>query len=272
MSPGVAYNLKVHRSEVVAQVLLAVFLSGFCGNCAGKQVNSKTVKTWRREVQCGINEFSDVASPHPLQYFTDDPFLRDEENDFCLNCTPERKSQVHKQHRFKTELSKIGEIQNFAVYNLFYYFDEGIESRTIDWKSILVRVPSGQFREIYHLQARGIEIDPAYFMDAGSTEILATSDSMGGTGNFSYESYWWFDKDGPVRINTDDAVSAALDILPAGYEIRNGGGLNMETLTFLSSVWKPGDAHCCPTGGGVEIKFRLDKGFLTIIHKRFTPD
>ncbi len=255
-----------------ARILIAILLSGFCADSAGKQVNSKA-RTWEREVQGGANEFTDLASPHPLQYFTDDPFLRDEENDFCVNCTADRKSQVHKQHRFKTELSKIGDIQHFAVYNLFYYFDDGIQSRRIDWKSILVRVPSGQFREIYHLQARDIEIDPAYLMDAGSTEILATSDSMGGTAHNSYEAYWWFDKDGPVKINTDEAVSAALeDILPAGSEIRTGSGLNIETLTFLSGVWKAGDAQCCPTGGGVEIKFRLDKGVLTVIHKRFTPD
>lgn len=257
---------------MLARVLLTIFLSTYCSKSAGKQVHRTNTALWQREVAGSGDESFDFATPHPLQYFTADPFLRDEANEFCVNCTPEQKSQVHKHHRFKIELSKIGEIDNFAVYNLFYYFDDGIESKRIDWKSILVRVASGQFREIYHLQGEGIEIDPAYFMDAGSTEILATEDSWGGTGNFSYEAYWWFDKEGPFRIDTEQALSIALEMIPAGSEIENGSNFNMETLTFLSNVWKTGDAHCCPTGGGVEIKFRLHKGSLIVVSKRFTPE
>ncbi len=263
--------MNVRRLALLARVWLVLFLSSHAAEPTTPPANTKTARAWQREVP-GLKREFDVSSPHPLNYFTDDPFLRDDGSDFCTDCTARGKSQVHQQHRFKTELSKVGETHQFAVYNLFYYFDQDIEAGKIDWKSILVRVPSGQFYEIYHLQAIGIEIGPAYFMDAGGIKILATSDLMGGTGFYSYESYWWFDKDGPVRINTDEAVSAALaDILPAGSEIETGGGLDMENLTFKSAVWKTGDAHCCPTGGGVEIKFKLDKGLLAAIEKRFFP-
>lgn len=102
--------------------------------------------------------------------------------------------------------------------------------------------------------------------------ILATRDSIPGTGNNYYEAYWWFDRDGLVRINADEAVATALkDILPAGLGVWKGGGLNLRDLTFESSVWKEGDANCCPTGGEVELKFRLDQGSLAVTDERFSP-
>lgn len=259
----------MRRLEVLAGGWLVLLLYSRFAECAVQPANAKPARAWQREVQG--QDFTDLSLPHPLNYFTDDPFLRDDERDFCTDCTARGKSLVRKQHRFKTELTKVGDIHQFAVYDLFYYFDKGIETGRADWKSILVRIPSGLLYEIYHLQAMGMEIGPSYFMNAGSTEILATSTPWGGTGNWSYESYWWFDKDGPVKINTDTAEAAALQIIPAGSEIENGGGLDMEHLTFESAVWKKEDAHCCPTGGSVEIKFKLDKGLLVVTDKRFTP-
>ena len=273
-----AYNLGVHARKELPRILLVLSLLCVSSESRVPQAKAKPVRRWERVLQ-GQQEATDVPSSHSLQYFTADPFLRDDGNEFCVACTASGKSQVHKQHRFKAELSEIGTTHGFPVYNLLYFFDDDIESGKADWKSILVRVPGGQFYEIYHLQATGIDMDTAYFMDARSSvdkravEILATSDVMPGTGFRSYEAYWWFDKDGPVRIDTDGAVEAALtEMLPAGTDIQTGGGLNMETLTYRNSVWKVGDAHCCPSGGGVDIQFKLDKGVLSVIHQQFKPD
>jgi hypothetical protein len=45
----------------------------------------------------------------------------------------------------------------------------------------------------------------------------------------------------------------------------------MRSLSYHSLVWKEGDANCCPTGGTVDVKFRLDGGHLVITRKGLNP-
>jgi len=51
--------------------------------------------TWQRHVFTPKGDFLDTPVPHPLAYFTRDPFLRDDGYDFCTSCTPEDKAAVH---------------------------------------------------------------------------------------------------------------------------------------------------------------------------------
>jgi hypothetical protein len=232
---------------------------------------SASAATWQRHVFTPKGDFSDSPAPHPLAYFTQDPFLRDDGNDFCTSCTPEGKATVHTHHRARTEVQSVGKLQGFAIYDLFYRFDDHIDSGQIDWKSILVETSPEQYREIYHLQPTQAEIGPSFFLKAGADEILVTRDQIPGAGNYYYEDYFWFDPGGPVRIDLDPIGQAVKSILPADSTVWNGGGLNMASLTYHMPVWKKGDAHCCPTGGTVDVKLRLDAGRIVVTSKHFDP-
>jgi hypothetical protein len=226
---------------------------------------------WQRHVVSGKGDSFDTPAPHSLAYFTKDPFLRDDGMDFCDDCTPKGKATVHTRHKFKTELRKVGDLQGFAIYDLFYYFDDHIATGQIDWKSILVQSSAGAYREIYHLQPTNALISPSFFVRAGPDEILVTYDLIPGTGSQIYEDYFWFGPDGPVRINTGPISEALKSILPEGLGVWKGGGLDMKSLKYHMPVWKEGDANCCPTGGMVDISFRLEAGRLLITRKHFDP-
>ncbi len=226
---------------------------------------------WQRHVLSGKGEFRDSPAPEPLAYFTRDPFMRDDGDQFCTACTPQDKATLHAQHKFKTELTKVGDLRGFAIYDLFYFFDDDIATRQIDWKSILVKVAPGRFREIYHLQPTQAIVRPSFLLKVGDRQILATRDQIPGTGNNFYEDYFWFDRDGPVRIDIDVIPKVLKAILPAGSGVWKGGGLHMKTLTYRMPVWKENDGNCCPTGGRVELKFRLDDGRLVVTGKHFDP-
>jgi hypothetical protein len=228
-----------------------------------------TSAAWDRHVLSGKGEFVDSPAPHPLAYFTRDPFLRDDGDQFCADCSAAGKAQVHEAHKFKTELQKVGRIGGFDVFDLYYYFDDDASTGQIDWKSILVETASGQYREIFHLQPTQAMIQPAYFVDAGGEQLLATRDVIPGTGNNYYEDYWWFGPEGPVRINLEVIATALRSSLPPGYGVWKGGGLDLPHLVYRSSVWKDGDANCCPTGGTVEILFRLQGGQLVATKTEF---
>lgn len=226
---------------------------------------------WQRMLVSGKGASFDTPGVHSLSYFTHDPFLLDDGDDFCGACTPQDKAAAGTQHKFKTELKKVGVLNGYGIYDVLYSFDDHINAGEIDWKSIVVSVSPGHFREIYHLQPPSAQIAPSFLLKVGTEEILTTRSLIPGTGNHYDEAYWWFGPDGPVRIDIESIPDVLPSLLPAGYEVRKGAGLNMKTLTFQRSVWKPGDANCCPTGGAVTLRFQLDRGRLVVIGKNYDP-
>ena len=224
---------------------------------------------WQRMVVSGKGVTFDTPVAHSLSYFTRNPFLRDDGDDFCGACTPQEIAAARSQHKFKTELKKVGDLGGYAIYDLFYFFDDHIGTGQVDWKSILVSVSPGQYREIYHLQPPSAQITPSHLLKAGTEEILATRNLIPGTGNQYDEAYWWFGPDGPERIDIESIADVLAAVLPTGFGVWKGGGLDIKTLTFRNWVWKPGDANCCPTGGAVTLRFRLDRGRLVAIQERY---
>jgi hypothetical protein len=98
--------------------LIPCFLAALSANAAD----------WQRHVFTPKGDSFDTPAPHSLAYFTRDPFLRDDGDDFCTSCTPADKATVHTRHRFRTELKKIGDLHRFAIYDLFYRFDDHVDS------------------------------------------------------------------------------------------------------------------------------------------------
>jgi hypothetical protein len=197
--------------------------------------------------------------------------LRDHGDDFCSDCTPQGKATVHLEHKFKTEVNKIGMLRGFAIYDVFYRFDDHVDAKTADWKSIHVEASPGQFHEIYHLQPTAGELNPSYLLKVGSEKIVATSTLIPGTGSYYYEDYFWFSSAGAERIDIEKITGAAQSVLPNGNGVWQGGGLDMTAQRYFMPVWKEGDANCCPSGGTVEIRFRLQDGRVVVTSKHYDP-
>lgn len=226
---------------------------------------------WQRHVQSGKGDSFDSPRPHPLAYFTRNPFLRDDADQFCSACTQSDKAAMRSRHKFRTEVRKVGKLYGFTVYDVFYSFDDDIATKQIDWKSILVEVSPGQFREIYHLQPIAGQIKPSFFLKVGAEEILVTRDLIPGTGNNYYEDYFWLSPSGAARIDIEAIIKAVQSVLPPGLGVWNGGGLHIGALRYHMRVWKESDSHCCPTGGSVDIRFRLDGSRIVVTSKRYDP-
>jgi hypothetical protein len=82
----------------------------------------------------------DIPSPHPLSYFTANPFLRDAGNEFCVSCTPERAAKAAENYSIRAEDKSVGVLSGFRLLDVLYY----VSSRSspnddmVKWKSILV--------------------------------------------------------------------------------------------------------------------------------------
>lgn len=223
---------------------------------------------WPRCLQTSSGETVDHTWPHPLSWFIQDPFLRDDGNDFCTSCTDQDKRAVHLTQKARAEVRRIGKLGRFEVYDVFYYF--GGEDR-IRWKSILVKTAPAEYCEIYHLQPIDALIEPSVLMHAGDVEVLATVSAMPGTGAFSYEAYFQQYRDRVMPIDFSPLGAATLSLLTPGREIRKGVGLDIKSLTYQSFVWKHDDANCCPTGGEVVLHFKIEASHIVVTDKRFDP-
>ena len=232
---------------------------------------SMNVMLWQRHLQSGKGDSFDSPRSHSLAYYIRDPFLRDDADEFCGDCTPNGKARVHVRHTFKTQAKKVGTLQGYAIYDVFYRFDSHADTGEIDWKSILVEASPGEFREIYHLQPIAGQIQPSFILKIGLETILATRTLIPGTGNNYYEDYFWFSPSGPARIDIETVTREVQSVLPAGFGVRKGGGLDMAALSYHMPVWKETDANCCPTGGSVDVKFRLNGNRIVVTSKRFGP-
>lgn len=86
--------------------------------------------------------------------------MRDASGDFCYLCTPEKKLAEAKKVKVKTDLTLVGKLAGFAIYDLYYHFDPTFP----DTKLILVQAGPHQYREIYQrvptqIDARAMLLD-----------------------------------------------------------------------------------------------------------------
>ncbi len=57
--------------------------------------------------------------------------------------------------------------------------------------------------------------------------------------------------------------------LPDGLAIWKGVAIDYETMSGRSSLWRPDDANCCPTGGIVDFKLQLNEDRTALVVEDF---
>lgn len=99
-----------------------------------------------------------------------------------------------------------------------------------------------------------------------------TRDREDGTGAYYLETYWAFDEDGPIQLNTGIIQQELAKLLPPDHGVWKGYGLNLKALCYRMPIWKKGDANASPTGGAVALKLTIENHLLTIVSKKFDPN
>jgi hypothetical protein len=119
---------------------------------------------WRRVVFSGKGKSVDVPAPHALSYFTENPFLRDDGNEFCELCTPTGKvasSQKYTIRSMVKPIKPVGVLAGYRIVDVLYYasplanasvtgakWKSGSERESDDWAILgcfLDRVNSDEF-------------------------------------------------------------------------------------------------------------------------------
>lgn len=82
-----------------------------------------------------------------------------------------------------------------------------------------------------------------------SDTILMIPVQLYGTGSYREDRFFLRRDTSWIAIDSHSFVEEMMRQLPAGVEIWKGIAIDPATLSFETSLWRPGDANCCPSGG-----------------------
>jgi hypothetical protein len=234
-------------------------------------LNLRADTVWQRHVLTGKGERTGLAAPHTLEYFTRYPMLREETDPFCYLCTREKRLSEAKTYKVKTELRYIGTIQGFAIYDLFYRFDNPSNP---DWKTILIKSGPNEYREIYHCEPWNTytRTPRSSIVNVGRESVLSTIYSHGGNKGGHTDDYFWFDETGPHPLDLTPVIEAAQSAIPKGYVLWawTDGALDSSAKLRWWVQKKP--AWMCCDDGEVEVHFKLDHGRAIVTRTRYDPE
>lgn len=223
---------------------------------------------WQRVVLSGKGRSIDVPTPRALSYFIANPFLRDDSDEFCEDCTPSGKTLSSRKYTIRSSVKPVGTLAGYPVVDVLYYPSplSATAPTPAKWKSILVQVGPDRYVEIFHLQAfyTSASVGPSRIVQSGNEAVLVTTDPDGGNGAGCWEAYWWFDNAGPHALDFSLLEAAIKQRLAAAHQEgavfrASCSSLNLNLQLVESAVQQP-TARCqaCGQVGNLIARFRLD--------------
>jgi len=205
----------------------------------------------------------DQPNCHPSDYFLSNPKQFDYGQDLFGEKPTAIKDTVKEEN--------VGEIEGFAIRQVLHAIPR--QGWNLFIKIILVERKAHEFCDIFNAEydASMESIDPAYIVEINSQKVLVTHDRVSGTGNWYVEQYWTFGKDGPVPLELSIVEQTLKKLLPAGREVRKGGGFDVERLCYAMPVWQREDANGSPSAGVVQLRFELQGHQLVVVKQRYDP-
>ncbi len=125
-------------------------------------------------------------------------------------------------------------------------------------------------------EANAYEAPTVFWPDDGADPIIAIAGIMEGNGNQNADALFRW-TNGPqtlVPVQTGNWIEAAPDPLPADLWIKKGLAFTYNPsglLTAGTSLWRPEDGDCCPTGGSASLIFDVRDDTLVLTHATYLP-
>ncbi|MDQ1155064.1 hypothetical protein [Brevundimonas sp. SORGH_AS_0993] len=124
-------------------------------------------------------------------------------------------------------------------------------------------------------EANDYETPVVFWPGDGADPIIAIAGVKKGNGHYSADALFRW-TNGPqtlVPIQTGGWIGAAPAPLPADLWIMKGLAFNYASglLTARTSLWRPEDGDCCPTGGSARLIFDVRDDALVLTHATYLP-
>jgi hypothetical protein len=223
---------------------------------------------WTRQVASGKGGHNDNPPAHPLNYFTDDPYMLADGGSPCTDCNIAGRvlagRRLANTYIIEADVRPVGTIDGVNVVDVLYRIGRREDGKPtqVEWKSILIETAPEQYHEIFHLEAAesGAEPVPSRFIQVGDQLLLSTKNSDGGNAGNCIEAYWLVDASG-ARMIDFSALEAAIR---ARVPPRTTFGIHCYALSLADQSVHTGiqraDAECRTCGyiGTANAHFRLE--------------
>jgi len=208
---------------------------------------------------------------HPLLYFTEYPWMRDEDGDVCIGCSPEERTAVAKRWKGSADVRLIGRVNGLAISDVLYRLSD--EDDGPRWKAILVETHPGLFTEIFHEQKNQGAINPSFMVKSGMESILGVVDQQYRLDEVEY--YWWFDSGRAVLLDFTPVWDAARKVLPEGtttLKAHLNGKVAFPRQVIDVATWPPDLRRCCASIGVVKVAFQIRAGIIVVTDAHYDPN
>jgi hypothetical protein len=118
----------------------------------------------------------------------------------------------------------------------------------------------------------GVWYAPPKILWIADQAFIGVAGAMAGTGAFNADALYRFTPgaDHPLtEIDNQTWRDVELPaLLPPGLEIWKGVAFNYDVLIARTSLWRPSDANCCPSGGEATLSFEIVDDRLVLVELR----
>jgi hypothetical protein len=207
---------------------------------------------------------------HTLAYFSNPGNLN--QLTYLISMTGSKGGEV----AYETSVTqrRVGEISGFPIYEVILHVNQKLSSEVRPYRAIkliLVERTRGKFCQILNEpgQAENVDADgPAVIVGTASGPVLAAGQNV--------REYWAFDENGPVYLDLYSTIFETVrGLLPPGRFVPTMpsfyAGFDIAALTFSVPVLLRGNQACCPTGGAVTLKLKLENHRLIVTDRKFDP-
>lgn len=125
-------------------------------------------------------------------------------------------------------------------------------------------------------EANAYEAPVVFWTGGGADPIIAIAGVMEGNGHYNADALFRW-TNGPqtlMPIQTGNRIGTAPAPLPADLWIKKGLAFTYNPsgiLTAGTSLWRPEDGDCCPTGGSASLIFDVRDDTLVLTHATYLP-
>lgn len=130
---------------------------------------------------------------------------------------------------------------------------------------------SGRVTASFHVEvATGMGTPwPAEAHESPSGRLIRIPLRFSGTGGFNGDIY--FLREGGAWREVDASSWLATLRLPPGHNVWKGVVIDPRDFSARSSVWREGDGNCCPSGGEVRVRLRIEGRVFAIDRQEYSP-
>jgi hypothetical protein len=216
---------------------------------------------WRRQVLTDNTRFTDFPMPHPLKYFTENPYGW----------------SINQYGVLESDVNVVGTVAGYAAVDVLYRIAPRLDGKPtpteVVGKSILIQSALDQYIEIWHDQQGLGPITPSTIIMVGDIPILATQHFDGGNAHFCSEAYWFIDSSGPHKIDFSDVRAAIGRVAPPNTVfLGECSDLHLEEQLIRAEVQKvDADCRACGWVGVATAHFRLDGSRAIPTDVEFVP-